>query len=132
MTIGEVADHLSINVQTLRFYERKGLLNPLPRTQAGYRQFDESAIRRLVFIRHAQEVGFTLKEIRELLQLRAASDGSCLAVKDCAKQKIEQLAQRMSHLQKMTETLERLVVMCSDGLSATDCPILEALDETEY
>ncbi len=77
MTIGQAADRLAVNVQTIRLYEREGLLPRLPRNAAGYRQFDADIIKRIQFMQHAQDVGFTLREISELLLLRADPDGSC-------------------------------------------------------
>lgn len=128
MTIGQVADHLSLNVQTIRFYEREGLLPRLPRSAAGYRLFDAEAVKRIYFVKHAQEVGFTLREIGELLALRVSPDGSCNAVKQCATDKIAQLDERMKRLRKMKRTLQNLSAMCDDGRDVSDCPILEALD----
>ena len=128
MTIGQVAVQLEISVQAIRYYERVGLLSRIPRTQAGYRIFGEQTVRRIRFILHAQDVGFSLKEIGELLDLRAEPDGSCNTVKDYATKKIVDLKSRMDRLQAMATTLEHLVDLCSEGLSASDCPVLEALD----
>lgn len=128
MTIGQAADHLGVNVQTIRFYERKGLLPRLPRSAAGYRQFDIDIIKRIQFIQHAQDVGFTLREISNLLSLRADPDGSCGDVQCYAEEKIAHLESRMAKLQSMKRILENLSAMCESGLPATACPILEALD----
>ncbi len=129
MTIGQVADRLDVSVQTLRYYEREGLLPHLPRSDAGYRLFDEEVLKRVAFIKHAQEVGFSLREIGELLSLRADPDGSCRDIQRCDEEKIGQLQDRLARLRSMKRTLENLVTLCTSGLPATACPILEALDE---
>lgn len=131
MTIGQTAEIIGINVQTIRFYEREGLLPRVPRSSSGYRQFDADLIKRIQFIRHAQEVGFSLREISELLSLRAAPDGSCSDVQGYAEEKIARLEGRMRKLESMKRTLEKLVTLCESGLPASACPILEALDENE-
>lgn len=131
MNIGQAADRLGVNVQTIRFYEREGLLPRLPRSAAGYRQFDADIIRRIQFIQHAQDVGFTLREISELLSLRADPDGSCDDVQCYAEKKIVDLEKRMAKLKSMKRTLENLSAMCESGLPATACPILEALDDDQ-
>ena len=131
MRIGEAADHLGVNVQTLRFYEREGLLPQLPRSAAGYRRFDSASIRRIEFIRHAQVVGFTLNEISELLSLRADPDGSCDEVQRYAEKKIEELDSRLVKLKSMKQILQNLAERCESGLPATCCPVLEALADDQ-
>ena len=131
MTIGQAANHLGVNVQTIRFYEREGLLPRLPRSAAGYRQFDVDVIKRIQFIQHAQDVGFTLREISDLLSLRADSNGSCEDVQCYAEEKIAELEERMAKFQSMKRALENLSAMCESGLPATACPILEALDDDQ-
>lgn len=127
MNIGQAAEQLGIHVQTIRFYEREGLLPPLPRTRRGYRVLDAATMEHIRFIQHAQEAGFTLREVADLLALRAAPDGSCEEVQAYVQTKIEELDQRMEKLQSMKQVLEDLAVLCVRGLPATICPILEAL-----
>lgn len=131
MTIGQAAEIIGVNPQTIRFYEREGLLPRVPRSAAGYRQFDADLIRRIQFIRHAQEVGFSLDEISDLLSLRADPDGSCSDVQDYAEEKIAELEERMHKLESMKRILENLVALCASGLPTSACPILETLDENE-
>ncbi len=131
MTIGQAADHLGVSVQTIRFYEREGLLPRLARSAAGYRRIDADSIKRIQFIQHAQDVGFTLREISALLSLRADPDGSCEDVQRYTGEKIAELERRMVKLESMKRTLENLSAMCEGGLPATACPILEALDANQ-
>jgi len=131
MRIGEAAHRLGVNVQTLRFYEREGLLPYLPRSAAGYRQFDTDSIRRIEFIQHAQAVGFTLNEISELLSLRADPDGSCDEVQSFAARKIAELETRTAKLNSMKRILQNLSAMCESGLPATSCPVLEAFADDQ-
>ena len=132
MTIGQIADSTGLNVQSIRFYERKGLLPDVSRTAAGYRQFDMDAIRRIQFIKHAQVVGFSLREISDLLSLQIDPNGSCQTVKRYASEKIEQLDERLSSLKKMRNALVNMMEMCDDGLPARSCPILDALDNDNH
>lgn len=130
MTIGQVARQLNINVQTIRFYEREGLLPKLGRSSAGYRLFDSDVIRRIQFVKHAQEVGFSLSEISTLFSLRADPDGSCSMVREYASEKIAQLESQLANMAQMKQTLETMVARCKEGLAVADCPILDALSDT--
>ena len=128
MTIGQAADQLSVSVQAIRFYEREGLLPRVARNSAGYRQFDADVLKRIGFIKHAQEVGFTLNEIAELLALRADPDGSCETVRSFAAEKMQEIDLRLRALRKMKRTLKNLTDICDQELDASACPIIEALD----
>lgn len=131
MTIGQVATQLGLNVQTIRFYEREGLLPKLERSSSGYRQFNAEVVKRILFIRHAQEVGFSLREISTLLSLRADPEGSCDTVRQFTSEKIEQLNMRLKNLRKMKKTLQNLAEMCRSGLPVSSCPILDALEDVQ-
>src|SRR5881296_4326520 len=109
LTIGQVASAADVNVQTIRYYERRGLVPTPRRTAAGYRQYTDDAVARLRFIKHAQELGFSLQEIQELLGLRVRHGGACDTVERKTRKKIEVVQQRSRHLQRMQRTLERLV-----------------------
>src|SRR5438874_2386413 len=106
LTIGQVADAADVNIQTIRYYERRGLFPTPRRTPAGYRQYADDAVARLRFIKHAQELGFSLQEIQELLGLRVRRGAACDAVERKTRQKIEVVQQRMGDLQRMKRTLE--------------------------
>jgi MerR family mercuric resistance operon transcriptional regulator len=128
LTIGEVAKLTGIGVETVRFYEREGLLEEPERRPSGYRQFDERIVTRLRFIRRAKELGFTLKEIKELLSLKLDPSTTCADVKSRAEVKIENIEERIRTLQRMKHALAKLTKACSGRGRTSDCPILDALD----
>ena len=131
MTIGEVAKRAEVNIQTIRFYERKGLLLPASRSGSGYRQYYDDAVRRVRFIKHAQEIGFSLREIANLLSLQVAGDSTCADVKVQAVEKIRDVDDKIRKLQDMRAALGRLVEKCDGVGPVSECPIIEALDEIE-
>lgn len=128
LTIGKVAERAGVGVETVRFYERKGLLDEPPRTASGYRQFDEGVIKRLEFISRAKELGFTLNEIKELLSLRVERRTCSANVRAKADAKIVDIESKISTLRGMKEALIRLTKACAEAESTGECPILEALD----
>lgn len=127
LTIGELAKQGGVNLETIRYYERKGLLPKPPRTSSGYRAFPETAVRRIRFIKQAQELGFSLKEINELLALRIAPGSTRACVRKRATAKISDIKEKISRLRSMKRALERLTASCSGDGAAIDCPILESL-----
>ena len=133
LTIGKLARLAEVGVETIRFYERKGLLDEPPRRESGYRQYPEDTVRRLRFIRRAKELGFTLKEIKQLLELRLepASRTTCEEVRRVAKEKLADVRDKIEMLQRMEAVLRRLVGDCQRRVVTGDCPILETLDRDE-
>jgi MerR family mercuric resistance operon transcriptional regulator len=129
LTVGEVARGAGVRVETVRFYEREGLIDRPARTPSGYRQYDHGVVRRIRFIQHAKGLGFSLREIGELLSLRAAPDGTCAAVRARALAKIGDIDSRIASLGAMRRALVRLVEACAGGGPASECPFLEALDQ---
>ena len=129
LTIGQVASAAAVNVQTIRYYERRGLFVPPRRTPAGYRQYAEDAVSRLRFIKHAQMLGFSLKEIQQLLGLRVRHGAACDAVERKTRTKIDLVQQKIRDLQRMKRTLDRLAAACAARQPTDDCPILEALED---
>jgi Hg(II)-responsive transcriptional regulator len=129
LTIGQVATAADVNIQTIRYYERRGLFPTPRRTSAGYRQYADDAVARLRFIKHAQELGFSLKEIQELLGLRVRHGGACDVVERKTRQKIDVVQQRIRDLQHMRRTLERLAAACAVRRPTADCPMLEVLED---
>ena len=109
LTIGKVAERAGVGVETVRFYEREGLIEEPRRKASGYRQFEEDVIDRLVFIGRAKELGFTLKEIKELLFLRATRGAKCTDVRGRAKTKIQDIEDKIRALRRMKRALARLV-----------------------
>jgi len=129
LSISQVATAADVNVQTIRYYERRGLFPTPRRTPAGYRQYTDDAVTRLRFIKHAQELGFSLHEIEELLALRVRHGAACDAVERKTRGKIDLVPHRLRHLQRMKRTLERLAAACMARRPTDDCPILEVLED---
>ena len=129
LTIGQVAQRAGMGIETVRFYEREGLLNrPARSPSSGYRLYEEEVIARLLFIQRAKELGFTLNEIRELLSLRVDPGICCEDVKARAEVKIADIEERIRTLQRMRKALLRLTRECGETGGGPDCPILDALD----
>lgn len=132
LTIGKLAAASEISVDALRYYESEGLLAPAARTPSGYRQYGKDALRRVRFIQRAQACGFTLAEIRELLQLRQTDSACCKDVRQRAIEKRLQLAAKIRTMQSMSAALDRLIDECADGSQPVDdCPILAALEQAD-
>ncbi len=129
MTIGRLAEAAGVGVETIRFYERKGLLDEPARPDSGYRQYPEASVRRIRFIRRAKDLGFTLKEIGELLALKVQADTSCEDVRTLAQAKIVNIECKLTELHRMKVALQRLSEACGDTGPTEGCPILDALDE---
>ena len=129
LTIGQVAAAAAVNIQTIRYYERRGLFATPQRTPAGYRQYPVDAVTRLRFIKHAQELGFSLKEIQELLALRVRHGAACDTVEQKTRHKIELVERKIRDLERIRETLEDLAEACASRRPTDDCPILEALED---
>lgn len=129
LTVGKLAARCGIRADTVRFYEAEGLLKPKTRSASGYRLYDESAIKRIAFIQHAQKCGFSLSDIAQLLDLRAVDKSCCDDVRRVAIEKQLALKQRIRTLTDMAQILDRLVAACSDSSRPLDeCPILAAMD----
>jgi MerR family mercuric resistance operon transcriptional regulator len=128
---GEVAARAGVNVQTLRYYERRGLLKDPRRRASGYRAYREDAVRLIRFVKRAQELGFTLTDIEELLRLRSDQAASCSQVRARAESKLEDIELKIKRLRAMKRALGVLVASCTAESSDRHCPILEALDDTE-
>ncbi len=131
LTIGEVARRVGIGVETVRFYEREGLLAEPARRASGYRQYGDDAVPRLRFIRRAKALGFTLKEIAELLALRDNPDATRADVRRQAASKVADIEAKVRDLQRMKKALLTLAATCHGDGPAGGCPILEALARPE-
>lgn len=130
LTRGELAKSGGVNIETIRYYERLGLLPKPPRSAAGYRLFSADDARRVRFIKRAQELGFSLKEIEELLALQSTSSTTRADVRKRAEAKIADINEKLRDLQAMKESLEQLTAACSGRGSLCGCPILENFDST--
>jgi len=128
LTIGQLADRAGVSVETIRYYERRALLSEPARTRSGYRQYDAAAIRRIAFIKRAQELGFTLDEIAALLELRIDHVDNCDAVERRAHETVARIDRKIAELMRMREALEPLLAACRERRPTQDCPILDALD----
>lgn len=129
LTISRLAQLGGVNLETIRYYERQGLLAAPPRTAAGYRVFPREAARRLRFIKRAQELGFSLSEISELLALRMKPGTKQADMRTRAEAKIKDIEQKIQSLQAMKKTLRQLTERCEGCGPLAECPILESLDE---
>ena len=130
MTIGQVAKLAGVGVETIRFYEREGLLNKPKRRQSGYRMFGPEVVNRIRFIKNVKELGFSLKEIRVLLFLRVDSRGTAAEVKKRVDSKIDQIDRRIGDLKKVRDALAQLSRSVGKG-PASDCPLLDVLDKSK-
>jgi MerR family mercuric resistance operon transcriptional regulator len=131
LTIGQVARHAGVGIETVRFYERQGLLEEPARKESGYRQYGEDVVARLRFIRRAKELGFSLKEIKELLALRVDPSTTCAEVRSKATVKIADVEQKIEALKRIRKALVKLTAVCRGRGPTSECPILDALDKEE-
>lgn len=127
MWITETAREAGVNAQTLRFYERRGLLPKPPRRTSGYREFPDDAVRVVRFIKRAQDLGFSLDEVEELLRLRRQSGRNRSRIRAVAERRMRQIERKIAELERMKRALDTLVHACHEG-TALECPIIEALD----
>lgn len=125
LTIGKLANAAGVNVETIRFYERKGLLAQPQKPTEGFRQYPSEVLQRLRFIKRAQELGFTLDEIINLLTL---GDGDCLEVQSLAKQKLVLVSKKIADLQRLESNLSHLIDQCS-STSDLSCPFVDSFKE---
>ena len=126
MRIGDLAKATKTKVETVRYYERIGLLRPPPRTSGNYRSYGPDERQRLAFIRHSRELGFTIEQIRSLLDLSDHPERDCKAADQIATGHLEQVADKIAQLVTLRAELERIIGRCRGGLAA-DCRVIEAL-----
>jgi MerR family copper efflux transcriptional regulator len=129
MTIGQVAAQARVNAETVRYYERRKLLPAPGRTPAGYRLYSPDVVLRIRFIKRAQELGFSLREIEELLALRVRHGAACRDVEERARAKIGLVERKIRQLEEIKGVLGELVEACRQRMPTAECPILEALQE---
>lgn len=128
--IGELAKAANVNLETVRYYEREGLLPKPPRTESGYRMFPRDAVHKLRFIKTAQELGFSLGEIKDLLDLRLSSKADRADVRQRAEAKIAEIENKIRALKRMKDALTALLGACSGHGPSSECPILASIDMT--
>ncbi|MCZ2340661.1 MAG: heavy metal-responsive transcriptional regulator [Bacteroidales bacterium] len=124
MKIGEVAKRAGIGVETIRYYEREGLLLEPERRPSGYRLYDESTVERLEYVRRAKELGFTLAEIKELLDLSFTSRSCCEHIRHRVETKISDIEQKIQLLQQMKHSLDKIVEHCREKHFTEICPLI--------
>ena len=129
MRTGEVAAEAGVNVQTLRYYERRGLLPEPARRESGYRVYGPEAVRTVRFIKRAQELGFGLAEAESLLALAAGGPESCDAARALADEKLAELERRIADLEAMRDALRRLAATCAKPRAERECPLLHAIED---
>jgi MerR family mercuric resistance operon transcriptional regulator len=127
LPIGMLSRHSGVNIETIRYYERVKMLSPPPRTASGRRVYGATDLRILVFIRRARELGFSLDEVRTLLQLGGPEKATCREVRTIAARHLEDIRAKLSDLKKLERLLARTVSRCS-GRTVPDCPVLDILD----
>jgi Hg(II)-responsive transcriptional regulator len=130
LTIGQVARRTGVGVETIRFYEKEGLIPAPDRRASGYRQYPTTTLRRIGFIQAAKSLGFTLKEIRDLLALRVARGRTCADVRIRAVAKLADVDSKLAELQRMRTALAHLAASCAGTGPSSECPLLDALDAT--
>jgi MerR family transcriptional regulator, copper efflux regulator len=129
LTIGQVAKLAGVGIQTIRFYEREKVIEEPVRRESGYRQYDEEIVRRLRFIKRAQALGFSLREISSLLALRVNPKESCKGVKKQAEEKLEEIERKIDDLKRMQKVLNDVTRACVASRPIADCPILQCFEE---
>ena len=132
MKIGEIAKAAGVNVQTLHYYERVGILKPSSRLDSGYRDYNSSAIRIIRFIKHAQELGFSLDEIQGLLGLSVDKKSKCERVQKEASFHLKEVKTKIAKLEAIKITLEELIRDCKSRKTDTECPLLDCLEQEEF
>lgn len=128
-TIGQLAKEANVNLATVRYYERRGLLPEPPRNPSGHRQYSRDDLRRIKFIKSTQTLGFSLHEVSDLLSMRAAPGGTCRDVRQRIKSKLTDVEEKIAALQKIKGVLQNLETTCPGSGPLSGCPILSALDK---
>jgi MerR family mercuric resistance operon transcriptional regulator len=127
LRIGQVAQAAGVNIETIRYYERCGLLSDPGRRESGYRAYPPDTVARVQFIKRAQQLGFTLREIAGLLALRVDAETTCDQVREQAEAKLAEIDARIADMQQIRGALATLSAACADGGPAGECPLLDAL-----
>lgn len=126
LLIGHLADRTGVNIETIRYYERVGLLPRPPRTQGMHRSYDEGDVRRLAFVRRSRDLGFSLDDIRNLLQLAERGDAACASTKDITLRHLAEVRGKIASLKKLERALKGMSTACRPGRQPS-CPIIDAL-----
>lgn len=130
MTIGALSDRTGVNIETIRYFEKVGLLPAPPRTEGGHRSYGTEHVRTLAFIRRGRELGFTPDEVRALLELRQPGKASCCEVKEIAAHHLDRVRAKIADLTRLERLLTKTIDQCS-GEAAPECPVLDMIDHWE-
>lgn len=126
LTIGTLASESGVGIQTVRFYERKGLIRRPAKRAVGYRQYSPDDVKRIQFIKRRQELGFTLQEIKEILELNTSQRATCSDIQKKSSAKLKEIVEKIRDLQQMKRTLDKLSKACGDSKkAAAECKILD-------
>lgn len=131
LTRSELAKKTGVNIETLRYYETRKLIDPPPRSEAGYRLYPQEEIARIRFIKNAQRLGFTLNEIKDLLKLRIETNSNCDSVLKRAEYKRAEITIKIKDLQSMKRALDQLIHKCEKSIPTEDCPILKNFESNK-
>lgn len=127
MRSGEVAEQAGVNVQTLRYYERRGLIDQPPRSSSGHRAYPGTTVQTIRFVKRAQELGFTLDEISELMELAEGGPQECDSARTMAEARTAEIQRRIADLERMRRALAELIATCDSARPDRRCPLLRAL-----
>lgn len=130
-TIGELACRAGVNIQTVHYYERLKLFLPLGRKESGYRLYNEESLKKLRFIRRAKEIGFTLEEIKGLLDLNLESSAACGRVKERATSKLKDVKEKIKALESVMKILNEMIDACNKRRPTDKCPVVKIMEEEE-
>lgn len=128
LQIGTIAKRAKVNIQTVRYYERRNILKPTQVKDSGYRLYSEDAVKTIAFVKHAQELGFKLDEIKQLLSLRTSSVSRCESVRKKAAARLSDVQEKLSMLKKLEVTLKSLIRDCEKNKTSKDCPIINSME----
>ncbi len=131
LTTGRLARLTGVNRETIRYYERRGLLGAPPRSLSGYRVYPREAINVVRFIKRAQALGFSLREVAELLALSGDSGADCADIRETASRKLEDIEAKIRGLQSMRKTLKKIIKTCPGRGPLSKCSIIESLSESD-
>tara|TARA_R110002167_G_scaffold43085_6_gene130482 strand:+ start:826 stop:1233 length:408 start_codon:yes stop_codon:yes gene_type:complete len=129
MKIGELANKTGCSIQTIRFYEREGLINPLQRTQSNYRLYDKGSLRQLTFIKQCRSLDMSIVEVKQLIQNKENPNNSCASINSMIDVHINDVTNRIQELVQLKETLTDMALACSSNRSIKDCGVLQKLAE---
>ncbi len=128
LTIGVLSKRTGCNIETIRYYERIGLMPAPPRTEGGHRLYDEAHLKRLTFVRRSRELGFTLDDVRGLLQLVDGGHYTCAEVRDMTLQHLDEIRSKVADLRRLERVLKEMAAQCT-GDDVPECPVIDALSE---